>query len=113
MKEAHRAAAGSECASHSRQEMFSAALRATLNAVGRTQEVVARKAKIGTSTMSCYVTGRRVPVLANLEEIYKVLEAEGADQGVKLPHSLPHLLDLRLDAELEKRIPESAARAQR
>ncbi len=113
MKEAHRAAAGSESgesASRSRQEMFFDALHATLDAVGRTQEVIARRAGVGTSTMSCYSTGRRVPVLENLEKIYKVLEAEGVDQGIKLPHSLSDLLDLRLEAELEKRFPEAAAK---
>lgn len=113
MTEAHRAAAGGESgqrASRSRQETFFDALHATLDAVGRTQEMIARRAGVGASTMSCYSTGRRVPVLENLEKIYKVLEAEGVDQGIKLPHSLSDLLDLRLEAELEKRFPEAAAK---
>ncbi|MFE1797803.1 helix-turn-helix domain-containing protein [Streptomyces sp. NPDC059517] len=111
MKEAHRAATGieGEGSLSSRQEMFTAALRLTLDAAGRTQESVARRAGIAASTMSCYATGRRVPRVGKLESIYKVLEAESADQSFDLPYSLAYLLDLRAGAELEKRAPEAAA----
>ncbi|MBV1938279.1 hypothetical protein KUF83_17160 [Streptomyces sp. BV286] len=111
MKEAHRAAKEfeGEGSLPSRQEMFTAALRQTLAAAGRTQERIARNAHIGVSSMSCYATGRRVPRLEKLESIYKVLEAEAVDQGFDLPYSLAHLLDLRAGAELEKYAPEAAA----
>ncbi|MFH8463917.1 hypothetical protein [Streptomyces sp. NPDC017991] len=111
MKEAHRAATEIEGGGSlsSRQEMFTAALRLTLAAADRTQGRVAEKAGIATSSMSCYVTGRRVPRLGKLESIYKALEAEAVDQGFDLPYSLADLLDLRAGAELEKRAPEATA----
>ncbi|WP_221355825.1 helix-turn-helix domain-containing protein [Streptomyces beigongshangae] len=113
MKEAHRAATEieGEGSLFSRQEAFTAALRLALAAADRTQGRIAEKAGIAASTMSCYVTGRRVPGLENLESIYKALEADVVAQGGELPHSLPYLLDLRLDAALEKRFPETLAKA--
>ncbi|MGW0902665.1 helix-turn-helix domain-containing protein [Streptomyces sp. NPDC002853] len=94
---------------HSRKEDFVTAFRETLGSVGRAQNVIARKAGVGQSSISCYNTGKRVPEQASLERIYKVLEAEARRCGSTLPHSLAQLHGLREAAKIESIAPVTAA----
>lgn len=93
----------------SRKRDFVMAFRETLASVGSAQYVIARKAGVGQSSISCYNTGKRVPEQASLERIYKVLEAEAQRRGRALPHTLAHLHGLREAAKIESISPASAA----
>ncbi|MBW5423109.1 hypothetical protein GKQ77_16305 [Streptomyces sp. BG9H] len=72
-------------------------------------KVIANKAGVGLSSISCY-KGERVPEEPGpLERIYKVLDEEARTRDLRLPHSLPHLLALRTAATVERTDPDAAA----
>lgn len=99
-----------EIAEHTaRKRDFVIAFRETLASVGSAQYVIAGKAGVGQSSISCYNTGKRVPEQASLERIYKVLEAEAQRRGRVLPHTLTHLHGLREAAKIESIAPASLA----
>ncbi|MFH8606604.1 hypothetical protein ACH4D5_03825 [Streptomyces sp. NPDC018029] len=80
-----------------------------MEAVDLPHKVIASRAAVGLSTISCY-KGERVPgEPETLERIYKVLKEEAQAVNRRLPHSLPHLLALRTAATVEKTDPEAAA----
>ncbi|MFF8655674.1 hypothetical protein [Streptomyces huasconensis] len=90
--------------------MFFAAFSELVEAVAVPHKVIANKAGVGLSSISCY-KGERVPDEPGpLERIYKVLEEEAQARDIRLPHSLPHLLALRTAATVERTAPDAAAR---
>lgn len=93
----------------SRKDDFVTAFREALGAVGTAHYLIARKAGVGQSSISCYNTGKRVPEQASLERIYKTLESEARRRGRSLPHSLAHLHSLREAAMIESIAPVTAA----
>ncbi|QDQ11764.1 hypothetical protein [Streptomyces spectabilis] len=103
---ARKATAAEELPTHRRE--FHTAFAETLEAVDLPHNRIAAKAGLPASSISCYNTGRRVPEQAQLEKLYKTLEAEARRGGVVLPHSLPHLLNLREAARIEKIAPVAA-----
>ncbi|MER5256291.1 hypothetical protein [Streptomyces sp. NPDC002855] len=93
----------------SRKDDFVTAFRETLGSVGSAHNLIARKANVGQSSISCYNTGKRLPEQASLEQIYKALETEAQRLGRPLPHSLAHLHRLREAAKIESIAPVTAA----
>lgn len=90
------------------RETFFSAFSETVAAVELPHKVIANKAGVGLSSISCY-KGVRVPEEPGpLERIYKVLEAEACALDVRLPHSLPYLLVLRTAATVERTDPSAA-----
>lgn len=93
----------------SRKDEFITAFRETLGSVGSAHYLIAMRAGVGQSSISCYNTGKRVPEQASLERIYKALEIEARRRGRSLPHSLAHLHGLREAAKIESIAPVTAA----
>ncbi|MFF8640278.1 hypothetical protein [Streptomyces sp. NPDC015345] len=91
------------------REAFFVAFSEIVEAVAVPHKVIASKANVGLSSISCY-KGERVPDEPGpLERIYKVLEEEAQARDMRLPHSLPYLLALRTAATVERADPDAAA----
>lgn len=77
-----------------------AQIRAARGLLGWSQEQLAEKAKVGTSTVKDVESGKREPILSNLEAIRRALEAGGAKfipangdgPGVRLAGQRPQII---------------------